>query len=156
MASRWESEGDRKGMGGGNVEGARRLCMRALRFLKNAPGEMTIWREWIRLEVAFLERVRGRAQVLGTGKQVGGGEVIVRVGEKSTDEMDLDPSEEEGPADVQVPLLPDETVGATDETMQHVSALSGQDAIIDGAIVRVVLENCLSCACTTTIRIVLY
>lgn len=135
MASRWESEGDRKGMGGGNVEGARRLCMRGLRFLKGATGEMEIWREWIRLEVAYVEKIRARREILGIGKA-----------EKETqaedDEMEVD---EEEVGNVELPLLPNETEGVTNEEMKNVEALSGQEAILDGAIVRVVLDNCFSC-----------
>lgn len=107
---------------------------------------MEIWREWVRLEVAFVERIRGRAEVLGLTKAAGGGEVIVGVGESKEDQMEVDGEPvEEGPAAVEVPLLPNEDVTASDEILQNVEALSGQDAILDGAIVRVVLDNCLSC-----------
>lgn len=145
MASRWESEGDRKGMGGGNVEGARRLCMRGLRFLKAGAGEMEIWREWVRLEVAYVERVRGRWEVLGIGKKDAVGLPVPESGAMEVDEVVLgEDGEPEGPAEVDVPLFPSEETSEADATLKDVQALSGQEAILDGAIVRVVLDNCLS------------
>ncbi|GAA5993052.1 hypothetical protein JCM11641_006645 [Rhodosporidiobolus odoratus] len=139
MASQWESEGDRKVMGGGNTEAARRLCMRALRFLKGKRtegeegDEEQVWKEWIRLEVAFVERLRGRMAVLGIGK--GQQEEIIRVKEKKAGE-----EEEEEIA------LPDVDGGDDDGHMKaqmDEKVLSGQEAILDGAIVRLVLDNLL-------------
>lgn len=163
MASRWESEGDEKGMGGGNVEGARRLCMRALRFLKKGKGrgemegeastdassvgdEELVWKEWIRLEVAFIEKLKSRQQVLGLGKGKDGEEVIVRVQGKGREDVttDEDDQEEEEEAIVEVPVLEGEDEDQ-DQVQQEVDrqALSGQDAILDGAIVRAVIDNFL-------------
>ncbi|GAA5860752.1 hypothetical protein JCM3774_006274 [Rhodotorula dairenensis] len=150
MASQWESDGDRKGMGGGNTEGARRLCMRALRFLKgrnNAERDQhAVWREWIRVEVSFVERLRERWHVLGIGK---GGEEIVRVGggatadkgkQASTDGVD----EEDEEQDVDEIALPgDEVEESVLKQEVDQKALSGQEALLDGAIVRVVLDNLL-------------
>ncbi|GAA5878944.1 hypothetical protein JCM8547_003254 [Rhodosporidiobolus lusitaniae] len=146
MASQWESEGDRRGMGGGNTEAARRLCMRALRFLKGKRvegkegDEEAVWKEWIRLEVAFVEKLRGRMQVLGIGKGVQ--EDIVRVKEKKVGEDEEE--EEEEDAGVAVPTLEGEA-GDDDEAAAEVDAkvLSGQEAILDGAIVRLVIDNLL-------------
>lgn len=113
--------------------------MRALRFLKGASGEDEVWKEWVRVEVAFVERVRGRWTVLGIGKKV--------EEEKKEEQMDLD--EEEGAAEVEVPLMEGEAKDVeTDDRAKEVQeqVLSGQEAILDGAIVRVVLDNCLACA----------
>ncbi|GAA5922923.1 hypothetical protein JCM1841_004474 [Sporobolomyces salmonicolor] len=150
MASQWESDGDRKGMGGGNSEGARRLCMRALRFLKGKRrggeeeregDEEAVWREWIRVEVGFVERLRARQKVLGLGK--GKMEEIIRVKEKNADEGDE--HEEEEDQGVEVPSLEGEEDGQADEVQQDVEqkVLSGQEAILDGAIVRAVLDSLL-------------
>lgn len=146
MASQWESEGDRKGMGGGNTEAARKLCMRALRFLKGKGTktegkegeEEAVWREWIRVEVAFVERLRARAKVLGVGS--GKTEDIVRVKEKKADEEEEEAEEDEG---VAVPVLEGE-VADEEETLDP-KVLSGQEAILGGAIVRVVIDNLLKC-----------
>ncbi|GAA5918748.1 hypothetical protein JCM6882_007721 [Rhodosporidiobolus microsporus] len=150
MASQWESEGDRKGMGGGNTEAARRLCMRALRFLKGKRREgeegeeEAVWKEWIRVEVSFVERLRGRMAVLGLGK--GGTEEIIRVKGKKAEGDEGSEEEEDAEADegVAVPVLEGEededeaTAAQMDEKV-----LSGQEAILDGAIVRLVLDNLL-------------
>lgn len=148
MASRWESEGDERGMGGGNTEAARRLCMRALRFLKGrSEDEMLVWKEWVRLECAFAERVKARWAVLGIGKGKGGMEEITRVnGKKQILDVDGADEDAEANAEVEVPALEGEA--AEDEAMKQQveqQALSGQEAIIDGAIVRVVIDNCLRC-----------
>ncbi|GAA6025783.1 hypothetical protein JCM10207_002520 [Rhodosporidiobolus poonsookiae] len=147
MASQWESEGDRKGMGGGNTEAARRLCMRALRFLKGKKragdndekecAEELVWREWIRVEVSFVERLRGRMAVLGLGK--GLKEEILGVKPRGEEG-----AEEEEDAGVAVPALEGEE--DEDEAMKEQmdqKVLSGQEAILDGAIVRVVIDNLL-------------
>jgi hypothetical protein len=162
MASRWESEGDEKGMGGGNTEGARRLCMRALRFLKKGErksklggrdveeqeegqegDEELVWKEWIRLEVAFVEKLKSRQQVLGLGKGKGGEEVIVRVNGKRDNEGS-DEEEEEEDAGIEVPILDGEDQqGDPVEEEVDQKVLSGQEAILDGAIVRAVIDNFL-------------
>ncbi|GAA6064477.1 hypothetical protein JCM10212_000357 [Sporobolomyces blumeae] len=161
MASQWESEGDEKGMGGGNTEGARRLCMRALRFLKKGKkkvvvgedgeeemlgdgDEEAVWKEWIRVEVSFVEKLKSRQQILGLGKGKNGMEAIVRVkGKKAADGESEE--EEEGDAEVEVPTLEGEEEEAGDEVQEQVAekVLSGQEAILDGAIVRAVIDNLL-------------
>ena len=145
MASRWESEGDEKGMGGGNEEAARRLCMRGLRFLKGkTDDEGKIWKEWIRLECAFAERLRARWAVLGIGKLgKGGEEEIVRVGEKN--KMDVE-GEEEEEAVIDLPAIEGEDEEDSEVKKEvEKQQLSGQEAIIDGAIARVVIDNALAC-----------
>lgn len=149
MASQWESEGDRKGMGGGNAEAARRLCMRALRFLKGKKGEKegmegpeeAIWREWIRVEVSFVEKLRGRWQVLGLGKGKGGKEIIRVKG--ANGEADEGDEEEE---EIQLPTTEegdDQDAQLAEEMTEQ--AKSGQEALLDGAIVRLVIDNLLKC-----------
>ncbi|BGP18225.1 hypothetical protein JCM10213_007854 [Rhodosporidiobolus nylandii] len=141
MASQWESEGDRKGMGGGNTEAARRLCMRALRFLKGKRregeegDEEAVWREWIRVEVAFVERLRGRMQVLGIGK--GKTEEIIRVKPKGAE------GEEDEEEEVALPDGEEEDEEAQLKKEMDAKVLSGQEAILDGAIVRLVIDNLL-------------
>ncbi|GAA5977679.1 hypothetical protein JCM10908_005054 [Rhodotorula pacifica] len=148
MASQWESDGDRKGMGGGNTEGARRLCMRALRFLKgrnNAQKDQyAVWREWIRVEVSFVERLRERWQVLGIGKGKNGGEEIVRVADKGKQVSEEDEDEVDAADEMDEIALPGDEVEDS-QLKQEVDqkALSGQEALLDGAIVRVVLDNLL-------------
>ncbi|KAK4046400.1 U3 snoRNP protein [Microbotryomycetes sp. JL221] len=161
MASRWESEGDEKGLGGGNTEGARKLCMRALRFLKGQQDkEELVWREWIRLETSFAEKTRARWAVLGIGKDKNGIEQITRVAPLANknklngvaDDMDVDenPEQESEDAIVDMPAIEDDQNGEDaqqqEQELQNAvsqKALSGQEAIIEGAIVCVVLDSCL-------------
>lgn len=116
--------------------------MRALRFLKGREAdEGLVWKEWIRVECGFAERVRARWAVLGIGKGKGGEEEITIVGEKK---MDVDGEEEN--AEVELPAVEGDEEEAAIKREVERQALSGQEAIIDGAIVRVVIDNCLSCA----------
>lgn len=116
--------------------------MRALRFLKGKEEEEgQIWKEWIRVECGFAERVRARWAILGIGKGKGGVEEITRVGEKS---MDVD-GEEEANAEVELPALDEDDEEAKVKREVERQAMSGQEAIIDGAIVRVVIDNALAC-----------
>ncbi|KDE05313.1 hypothetical protein MVLG_04344 [Microbotryum lychnidis-dioicae p1A1 Lamole] len=164
MASRWESEGDERGQGGGNDEAARRLCMRALRFLKGSgQSEHLVWNEWIRVECAFAERLRARWALLGIGKEGRNGEEqMVVVGGRSSkrrkvaegqtpdgEEVDEDGQElkeEEAAEEIELPAGEDgedQEDAELKETVQK-EAASGQEAIIEGAIVRVVLNNYLT------------
>jgi len=161
MASQWESEGDSKGMGGGNTEGARRLCMRALRFLKkgkkkvllNQQGEEEmgiegdeekIWKEWLRVEISFVEKLKARQKVLGLGKPGEGGEEIVRVKGKRVKE-DGEEEEEEEDQGVELPEIEGEEGEDIVQLEVEQKVLSGQEAILDGAIVRAVIDNLLKC-----------
>ncbi|KAK4700258.1 U3 small nucleolar RNA-associated protein 6, partial [Phenoliferia sp. Uapishka_3] len=145
MASRWEADGDRKGMGGGNTEGARRICMRALRFLKGARGEEEVWGEWVRVEVGYVERVRRRWEVLGIGKGVEVGKEekepvgmeVDEEGEKEDAGVDL--KEIEGKEGQHASAVLDQAAKAVENT-----AVSGQEAIREGAVVRLVLDSCLT------------
>ncbi|SDA01450.1 BZ3500_MvSof-1268-A1-R1_Chr10-1g02678 [Microbotryum saponariae] len=164
MASRWESEGDERGLGGGNDEAARRLCMRALRFLRGSgESEHLVWNEWIRVECAFAERLRARWTLLGIGKEGRNGkEELVVVGERSSkrrkvaegqtqdgEEVDEDGQElkeEEAAEEIELPTGEDGEDQEDEELKETVQkeAASGQEAIIEGAIVRVLLDNYLT------------
>ncbi|KAM0751123.1 hypothetical protein T439DRAFT_288471, partial [Meredithblackwellia eburnea MCA 4105] len=147
MASHWESEGDERGLGGGNPEAARRFCMRGLRFLKGGSEEMDVWKEWVRVEVSNAERVRKRWEVLGIGKD---GEDFSKFGKKTVDKedgMDVDEEEEdqEELADDRLEEPENELMDQTAKAVQQ-PQLSGPDAIKEGAVVRLVLDSCLSCS----------
>ncbi|KAM0790144.1 hypothetical protein ACM66B_005466 [Microbotryomycetes sp. NB124-2] len=148
MASRWESEGDEKGMGGGNTEGARRLCMRALRFLNgDKHKEARVWQEWIRLETSFAEKTRARWTLLGIGKGKNGTEEIKRVKLLGQPDEDEDDAEMHVDEDATVELPTPDRDEEHDQILQQAvteQAKSGQEAIIDGAIVKVVLDSCLN------------
>ncbi|SCV73900.1 BQ2448_6330 [Microbotryum intermedium] len=157
MASRWESEGDERGLGGGNDEAARRLCMRALRFLQGSgESEHLVWNEWIRVECAFAERLRARWALLGIAKGGrNGGEEIVVAGERSSKRRKVadgearegdQAGEEDATEEIELPAdedSEDQEDAALKEMVQK-EAASGQEAIIKGAIVRVVLDNYLT------------
>jgi hypothetical protein len=122
LAARWEADGSEQGIGGGNVDGARKLLMRALRF--NQTSE-TIWLEWLRIEVAFAERLRERWKVLGIGPST------AVENSRTEDETVVVPSLD-GEENEQQPIseLPDSTTG-----------LTGQKSLIDGVLVKLVLDN---------------
>lgn len=105
--------------------------MRALRFLKgreHSTDEMKLWLEWIRLEVAESEKLRERWNILGIHKVVA-----------PTDEIEIIPEDR-----IDIPDLPNET--PIDDTIINEPALTGPEAIIDGAIIRVVIDSTLSCS----------
>lgn len=143
MASKFESEGDGKGLGGGNTEAARKVCMRGLRFLRGAEGEKEIWREWVRVEVAYVERVRGREAVLGLAKKVG-----------ETDEMEVDPEADGEDVEMAKSNKVDELMEKTEKEVEE-KVLMGSEAILDGMIVRLVLDNALECTFSSGVSIVL-
>ncbi|GAA96091.1 uncharacterized protein L969DRAFT_48513 [Mixia osmundae IAM 14324] len=62
IAARWEWDGDVHEQGGGNIEAARKLLLRALRFNKH---QVSVWSEWCRIEMAYAEQMRQRWDVLG-------------------------------------------------------------------------------------------
>lgn len=135
MASRWESEGDGQGLGGGNTEAARKICMRGLRFLRGAAGEREIWNEWVRVEVGYVERVRGREAILGIGKKVEDVEKVVV-------EMEVDA--EDGIEDVEMANKADEKMEQTEKEVEA-KVLMGSEGILSGVIVKLVLDNSLEC-----------
>lgn len=141
MASKFESEGDGKGLGGGNTEAARKVCMRGLRFLRGAAGEKEVWREWVRVEVAYVERVRGREAVLGLAKKVG-----------ETDQMEVDPEADGEDVEMARSSKVDELMEKTEKEVEE-KVLLGSEAILDGMIVRLVLDNALECTLSSQVSI---
>lgn len=107
---------------------------------------MRLWQEWIRLEVAYVEKLRARWEVLGIHSNSTApsatGAASTDVGDREIDaEKEVDEQEE---ATIDVPLLPNETVA--DKEGENPASLSGTEAILDGAVVRVVVDNTLSCS----------
>lgn len=114
--------------------------MRALRFVKGRREEERVWKEWLRLEVGYVEKIRGRWKILGIGKE-------------EEQKMEVEGEEEgegEEKEEIELPQEGEDAAmdGEIDGTAKEVEekVLSGQEAILDGAIVRVVLDNCLACA----------
>lgn len=142
LAIRFEADGTgpqakEGGIGGGNIDAARKLAMRALRFMKGASDQegQKIWLEWVSLEVSFVERMRKRWEILGIANVMAG---------KAN--MDVDGAENGG--DSQTERLPEAQadVAEVDATEQEVAAArkKGQSAVLDGAIVKAVIENACS------------
>lgn len=137
LAIRFESDGTgpqakEGGVGGGNIDAARKLCLRALRFMKGATQQdaIAIWLEWIRLEISFVERMRKRWEILGLESTMPGPVNVV-----STD-MEMNVLQEED----------EESKEALDKIEETVSdeRQKGKNAVLDGAIVRIVIENAIS------------
>jgi U3 small nucleolar RNA-associated protein 6 len=126
MAARWEADGNEQGAGGGNVDGARKLLLRALRFNKASE---TIWLEWLRIEVSFAERLRKRWEVLGIGPSA------ASESPKPEGETVVVPSlegEENG----------EQVVAGLPES----AGLTGQQSLIEGVLVKLVLDNAFKCS----------
>lgn len=148
LAIRFEADGTgpnarEGGIGGGNIDAARKLVMRALRFVRAAPKEeaLKIWLEWIRLEISFMERMRKRWEILGI-KDAMSGEQNVK-----TDEMDVDGDAAVLPAadaDLVSEAKEVEALAKTAGDLQH-SARQGEHAVLKGAIGKVVIINALAC-----------
>lgn len=156
LAIRFEADGTGPeakdgGIGGGNIDSARKLVMRALRFMKAAPRDeaLKIWLEWVRLEVSFMERMRKRWDILGITATMSGEQNV------KPSEMDVD-----GAADA----LPDPETDLASETKDDAelaktagdvqnSAEKGQHAVLGGEIVRVVLDNALASASNDDITV---
>lgn len=148
LAIRFEADGTgpnarEGGIGGGNIDAARKLVMRALRFMRAAPKEeaLKIWLEWIRLEISFMERMRKRWEILGI-KDAMSGEQNVK-----TDEMDVDGDAAALPAadaDLVSEAKEVEALAKTAGDVQH-SARQGEHAVLKGAIVKVVITNAFAC-----------
>jgi hypothetical protein len=158
MAARWESDGA-KGLGvgrsksvdevggGGNPEAARKLLMRALRF-ESVKSRVEVWVEWVRIEVAYAEMVRRRWEVINErGKVVIDGGMDVD-GEHSRSQPSPGGDDSDS---VQVPLLAGESGSADGPAVSGATeaARSGHDRIMDGEIVKVVLQNAFQGAIPT-------
>jgi hypothetical protein len=145
LAIRFEADGTgpqakEGGIGGGNIDAARKLVMRALRFMKSATKDdaLLIWLEWVRLEISFAERMRKRWEILGIQDAMSGESNI-----KPEANMEVD-----GEADA----LPQANTDLVDESKDHLDlaktatnvqdiAQKGKNAVLDGEIVKVVLTN---------------
>ncbi|OAV91598.1 hypothetical protein PTTG_04246 [Puccinia triticina 1-1 BBBD Race 1] len=138
MAARFEADGDETGKGGGNVDGARKLLMRGLRFFKDASS-LPLWIEWIRIELNFIQTMEKRREAFG----------LLDSHSKSNDPSHSSQPEETGhvhealqtTVDLrQLPEDPDTPMTPLDREVDS-TGLKGQEALISGALVKVVLQN---------------
>lgn len=141
LAIRFEADGTgshqaNAGVGGGNVDSARKLIMRALRFMKGSKKEheCLVWVEWVRLEISFVERMRKRWEILGIKDSLAGGS------EKPNLEMDVDGQPAGQEAALETKAEEDQQVAAAAEDIDAAQK-KGKNAVLDGAIVHVVLDN---------------
>ena len=152
LAIRFEADGTGPqakdgGIGGGNIDAARKLVMRALRFMKAATREdaLKIWLEWVRLEISFMERMRKRWEILGIDDTMSGEQNM------KPDEMEVD-GETDALPDPKVDLV---TVSKEDSELAKTAgdvqstAQKGQHAVLSGEIVKVVIQNALACECSS-------
>lgn len=151
LAIRFEADGTgpqakEGGIGGGNIDAARKLVMRALRFMKGATREdaLQVWLEWIRLEISFVERMRKRWEILGIADTMAG-EANMQIDAQGTDEVDEEIQLPE-PANDDDAVQDTEQTGKLSQAATQVTNASegGQAAILKGAIVKVVLQNALT------------
>ncbi|POW11614.1 hypothetical protein PSTT_05101 [Puccinia striiformis] len=126
------------GKGGGNVDGARKLLMRGLRFFKDG-NSLPLWIEWIRIELNFIRVMEKRREAFGLLDSQSNSndpdrsiqpEHIEHVDQalQTTDDLD------------QLPEEPDTPMTPLDRKID-VTELKGQEALLSGALVRVVLQN---------------
>ncbi|KAI7962240.1 hypothetical protein MJO28_000334 [Puccinia striiformis f. sp. tritici] len=138
MAAQFEADGDETGKGGGNVDGARKLLMRGLRFFKDG-NSLPLWIEWIRIELNFIRVMEKRREAFGLLDSQSNSndpdrsiqpEHIEHVDQalQTTDDLD------------QLPEEPDTPMTPLDRKID-VTELKGQEALLSGALVRVVLQN---------------
>ncbi|KAI9628307.1 hypothetical protein H4Q26_018108 [Puccinia striiformis f. sp. tritici PST-130] len=136
--SQFEADGDETGKGGGNVDGARKLLMRGLRFFKDG-NSLPLWIEWIRIELNFIRVMEKRREAFGLLDSQSNSndpdrsiqpEQIEHVDQalQTTDDLD------------QLPEEPDTPMTPLDRKID-VTELKGQEALLSGALVRVVLQN---------------
>ncbi|KAI8447321.1 hypothetical protein BY996DRAFT_1002871 [Phakopsora pachyrhizi] len=140
MAVQFEADGDESGKGGGNIDGARKLLMRSLRFF-NGTDSIPIWLEWIRIELNFVKVIEGRREALGIesfaeakaaknleSNQTSDNPVADYIEQTA---MELDHVGDQYPEDLPVSLADDINSGE----------LKGQEALLSGALVKVALSN---------------
>lgn len=149
LAIRFEADGTgpqakEGGIGGGNIDAARKLVLRALRFMKSAKEEegRKIWLEWVRLEMSFIERMRKRWEIMSI-----------------QDIMSGKPNVQQDAAEMSNGVLPEPDQDMLAETGEEQDLAStatqiqstkqkGQHAVLGGDIVRVVLTSALACECS--------
>ncbi|KAH9823968.1 U3 small nucleolar RNA-associated protein 6-domain-containing protein [Melampsora americana] len=132
MAARFESDGDQNGKGGGNVDGARKLLMRGLRFLKGEES-LSLWIEWIRIELNFVQAMTQRRKFLE--KITDKGSVIIR-----NDGVVLDDSAADTAMELDQLEVENDKADEMDEDVLEIKG-QGQEALQSGALIRVVLSN---------------
>ncbi|MBW0525426.1 hypothetical protein O181_065141 [Austropuccinia psidii MF-1] len=138
MASRFEADGDETGKGGGNVDGARKLLLRGLRFFKG-NASIPLWLEWIRIELNFIETIETRQKVLGLVNSNPHADSDTNDHKKTKvieDDLLMQATME---LDDILPNTQDTTNGLSQEISSN--ALKGRDALLSGALVKVVLTN---------------
>ena len=148
LAIRFEADGTARqaktgeaGIGGGNIDAARKLAMRALRFMKGAKDAdaQRIWEEWIRLEISFVERMRKRWEILGIQDAMNGkANIALDVASTGDDAL------QEGENNMAMNPVVGGEDGAILEAAQEdveVAQQKGKTAVLDGAIVKAVLSN---------------
>ncbi|KAK9900557.1 hypothetical protein P389DRAFT_208035 [Cystobasidium minutum MCA 4210] len=147
LAIRFEADGtptgNAGGIGGGNIDAARKLTMRALRFMKSATKEdsIKIWLEWIRLEISFMERLRKRWEILGI-KDAMSGEQNVKTVDIAADK-DASDALPDPKSDLVQESREDSALAKTAGEVQD-SSQEGEHAVLSGEIVKVVITNALS------------
>lgn len=147
LAIRFEADGTARhaesgeaGIGGGNIDAARKLAMRALRFMKGAKDAdaQRIWEEWIRLEISFVERMRKRWEILGIQDAMNG-KANIALDAANTGDDGLQEGENKMAVDP-VADGEDKALEAAQEDVE-VAQQKGKNAVLDGAIVKAVLSN---------------
>jgi len=138
MAAQFEADGDETGKGGGNVDGARKLLMRGLRFFKNA-NSLPLWIEWIRIELNFIQTMEKRREALGLlESQSKSNEPSHSMQREENENVD---QALQTTADLQqLPQEPDTPMTPLDRKIDS-TELKGQEALLSGALVKVVLQN---------------
>lgn len=138
MAAQFEADGDETGKGGGNFDGARKLLMRGLRLFKETAS-LPLWLEWIRIELNLIQIIEKRRQAFGLANPRSDQQ------DSSTSAPTADiPLEQAVETTDKLELLPHDL--QTDMTTLNRDVnnadLKGQAALLSGALVKVVLENC--------------
>lgn len=130
-----------RGIGGGNMDAARKLAMRGIRFAKGATQRdaRMLWVEWVRLEISFVERMRKRWEVLGIKDAMAGKPNL-----QAEDMMDLDGNTSSAnDTSAAAPPVVQDKVEQADRQVKSAQESKGRNAVLDGVIVKVVLENAL-------------
>ena len=140
LAIRFEADGtspngdkrEEGGIGGGNMDAARKLAMRGIRFMKGATKDdaRRLWVEWVRLEVSFVERLRKRWEILGVKDAMAG---------KPNMEVDLQ-------LDALATLVGDaeDQVSITEQKIVSAKESSPHSALLEGTLIKIVMNNAIA------------
>jgi U3 small nucleolar RNA-associated protein 6 len=115
-------------IGGGNIDAARKLAMRGIRFTKGAREEdaRILWVEWARLEISFVERMRKRWEILGIKDAMNG-----------QANLDVEGMQVDGaPAE--------DSVEQAEKQLEAVQESQGRNAVLEGGIAKIVIQNALA------------